>query len=182
MSVSATLKRWTVSELHQLPDDGNKYEVVRGELFVTPSPAPEHETIAALIARALEPYVRRHSLGLVYRPRAVVRARRSEVEPDIAVRPAISRGASWSSAALPILVVEILSPATRRRDQVEKRNFYMSLSIPEYWIVDDEERTVRIVRPDRDDVVADRIVRWRPAGVRRALDIDVGVIFAQALD
>jgi Uma2 family endonuclease len=181
MSMPVTVKRWTISELHRLPDDGNKYEVVRGELFVTPSPTPEHETIAAQLARALEPYVRRHSLGLVYRPRAVIRARRSEVEPDIAVRQPIPRSTSWLAAPLPILVVEILSPATRRRDQVQKRNFYMSLSIPEYWIVDDEERTVRVVRPDRDDVVADRVVRWNPAGVRRALRIDVGTIFAQAL-
>lgn len=112
----------------------------------------------------------------------MIRARSGEVEPDIAVRQPIPRSTSWLTAPLPILVVEILSPATRRRDQVQKRNFYMSLTIPEYWIVNDEERTVRVVRPDRDDVVAHRIVRWRPAGVRGALVIDVGTIFAQALD
>ena len=112
-------KRWTLAELHRLPeDDGNKYEVVRGELFVTPPPTVDHETIAARLARVLDPYVERHGLGLVYRPKAIVRVRpHSEVEPDLMVRqPPVRRGTSWDSAPTPILVVEILSDSTRRRD------------------------------------------------------------------
>ena len=51
----ATTKVWTLEELHSLPDDGNKYELIRGELFVTPAPTNDHETISARLTRLLDP-------------------------------------------------------------------------------------------------------------------------------
>src|SRR5215470_17543781 len=78
MHMAAAIKHWTLDELHRLPDDGNKYELVRGELFVTPAPSVGHETILARLSRALEPYVAQHGLGFVFHPRAVVRAEGSE--------------------------------------------------------------------------------------------------------
>jgi Uma2 family endonuclease len=175
------LKRWTLTELHRLPDDGNKYEVVDGELFVTPAPSESHETIASLLTRILDPYVHEHDLGLVYRPRAVVRVKRSEVEPDLYVRARTRRPTSWAAAPLPILVVEILSPTTRRRDHLEKRRLYVRSGIPEYWIVDEEDRMIRVIRPDRADVVAKAKLVWRPAGVKRGLSVDVRGLFQEAL-
>src|SRR6476646_4325149 len=86
MSMPNTARAWTLAELHRLPDDGNKYELVYGELFVTPAPTEEHETIAASLSRSLVPFVEAQGLGLVYHPRAVVQRRKSEVEPDIMVR------------------------------------------------------------------------------------------------
>jgi Uma2 family endonuclease len=108
---------WTLEELHRLPDDGNKYELVRGELFVTPAPRPAHEEIANALSDILGGYVRREKIGRVFRPRAVVRIEESEVEPDLLVRPGVSAGPmEWEDAPLPVLVVEILSDTTRRRD------------------------------------------------------------------
>ena len=86
MLMATSTKRWTLEEVHSLPDDGNKYELVRGELFVTPPPNDPHETIIARLARVIDPYVEAHGLGYVYRPRAVVRYDGSEVEPDLLVR------------------------------------------------------------------------------------------------
>ncbi|HEY2165322.1 MAG TPA: Uma2 family endonuclease, partial [Gemmatimonadaceae bacterium] len=86
MEMATKLKRWTLDEVHSLPDDGNKYELVRGELFVTPPPSDDHETILARLTGVLSPYVEAHRLGLVYHPRAVMRYRGSEVEPDLMVR------------------------------------------------------------------------------------------------
>ena len=62
MHMATATKRWTLEELHSLPDDGNKYELVRGELFVTPPPTDGHETIAARLTEILAPYVREHRL------------------------------------------------------------------------------------------------------------------------
>jgi len=76
---------WTLEELHRLPDDGNKYELVRGELFVTPAPSLAHERLAVVLSDMLGDYVRRAGIGRVFRPRAVVRFRGSEVEPDVMV-------------------------------------------------------------------------------------------------
>ena len=73
MHMATNLKRWTLEELHRLPDDGNKYELVRGDLFVTPPPNDGHETILARLTAVLTPYVLAQQLGLIYHPRSVLR-------------------------------------------------------------------------------------------------------------
>jgi Uma2 family endonuclease len=81
MHMATRIKRWTLDEVHSLPDDGNKYELIHGELFVTPPPSADHETILSRLTRLLEPYVERQHLGLVYHPRAVVRVRGRKPSP-----------------------------------------------------------------------------------------------------
>jgi Uma2 family endonuclease len=181
MGVAVASKRWTLRELHSLPDDGNKYELIDGELFVTPAPTNDHETVLALLHRALEPYVVANNLGLIYRARAIVRIRRNEVEPDLYVRPRTPRPVrSWTSAPVPILVVEVLSPSTRRRDQLQKRRLYTRTKVPDYWIVDDEDRTITVARPGEQDRVYDRVLTWKPAGSRKAFRLDVAAMFREA--
>src|SRR6476469_5110153 len=110
MHMATQTKRWTLEEVHSLPDDGNKYELVRGELFVTPPPSEDHETILARLNAILTPFVTANRLGMVYRPRAVVRFDGSEVEPDLMVRAERRvRIKDWDDAPAPILVVEVLS-------------------------------------------------------------------------
>lgn len=178
MAMATTRKVWTLEELHSLPDDGNKYELVRGELFVTPPPTDEHETILARLTALLVPFVATHHLGLVYHPRAVVRFEGSEVEPDLMVRqPQSGPPADWDTAPTPILVVEVLSGSTRRRDQKEKRELYIDAGISEYWIVDAERRIIRVVQPGMADRVEhDRFV-WQPRGASSGLDIQLGDVF-----
>ena len=179
----AQTPKWTLRELHRLPDDGNKYELVRGELFVTPAPSREHEELAARLARTLDVYAAKHRLGLVYRPRAIIRIGESEVEPDLMVRPASPGPPSgWEDAPLPWLVVEILSDTTRRRDLREKRALYLDTGIPEYWIVDGEARRVRVVRPNAGDQDYDSSLTWHPAGAAEPLVIDLPRFFRQALE
>ena len=120
----------TIEELYSLPDDGNKYELIRGQLFVTPVPTDGHETIGARLHRLLDPYVAANGLGLIYRPRSVIRVGDdTEVEPDLMVRqPQDDPDASWVGAPIPILVVEIASDSTRRRDRMHKRSIYAEAS------------------------------------------------------
>ena len=178
MRMATVTKQWTLEEVHSLPDDGTKYELVRGELFVTPPPTDPHETIAARLTRLLDPYVEQHGLGFVYRPRAVMRFQGSEVEPDLMVRAArTNAGASWDDAPTPILIVEILSGSTRRRDQVQKRSLYMDAGVADYWMVDPERRVVTVVRPEQDDIVARDEVTWSPAGTPPSLSFSVARVF-----
>jgi Uma2 family endonuclease len=178
MFVATKLKRWTLGELHSLPDDGNKYELIHGELFVTPSPTDDHETISARLSRILDPYVAAHGLGLVYRPRAVMQFKGSEVEPDLMVRQSQgSRKAKWKGAPLPLLIVEILSPSTRRRDRLQKRNFYIEAGVPEYWIVDPDESTITQIRNGRPDHVSSDRLAWSPPGSPEPLNIRVKDVF-----
>ena len=87
----------------------------------------------------------------------------------------------WEELPLPILVVEVLSGATRRRDHLQKRDFYMDAGIPEYWIVDGEHRSIRVVRPSTHDSVVQDVLTWAPEGAREPLVIDVRAYFAEAL-
>ena len=178
MHMATQLTRWTLAELHRLPDDGNKYELVRGELFVTPPPTDAHETVLARLTRILDPFVAANDLGMVYHPRAVIRFDGSEVEPDLMVRRVrTSGGRDWDDAPMPCLVVEVLSGSTRRRDLGEKRQLYLDAGVPEYWVIDLETRTVRVVRPGgHAQSGADRL-EWAPEGAHVSLVIDVPALF-----
>ena len=177
MAVALAAKKWTLEELHSLPDDGNRYELVRGQLFVTPPPAPIHETVLSRLHALLEPYVQRHGLGHIYRPRAVVRRHPGiEVEPDLFVSAAVID--SWDDAPLPILVVEVTSASTHRRDHADKRQLYADLRVPTYWIIDLDARNVRVVRAGHPDATMDAMLSWEPAGATDALAIDVRVLLS----
>ena len=182
MLMALSTRHWTLAELERLPDDGNKYELVDGELFVTPAPSPAHESLAAVLLAIVVPYVQAEKLGRVFTPRAVVRTDESEVEPDLMVRPATpTPPATWTEMPTPLLVVEILSRTARRRDEQQKRVLYRRIGVGEYWMVDRWSRTIRVVRGDADDRVAESVLEWNPEGAGKALRIDVAAYFDEAL-
>ena len=179
MQMATKLKRWTLDEVHRLPDDGNKYELVRGELFVTPPPNDDHETILARLSRILDRYIEENDLGLIYRPRSVVRFKGSEVEPDLMVRrPAPGIKNAWQRAPRPILIVEVFSPTTRRRDRDQKKKLYLEIGIDAYWMVDPEQRVVTIVRRGHPDRSVSDLLTWSPAGTSAPLEITLDELFA----
>ena len=178
MHMATKLKRWTLEELHSLPDDGNKYELIRGGLFLTPAPTDDHETILARLTRLLDRFVEANDLGLVYHPRAVLRFEGSEVEPDLMVRQEVpGLGNAWERAPLPILIVEVLSPTTRRRDQNQKKDFYTDARIPEYWMVDPEQGAITVVRPGQPPMIVRETLLWQPHGTVEPLAIPLARVF-----
>lgn len=177
MHMAVETRHWTIEDLDRLPEDGNAYEVVRGELFVTPPPTDDHETIAARLTRIIDPYVARHDLGYVYRPKAVIQFEDSQVEPDLMVRARGMPRSAWRELPLPILVVEILSPVTHRRDRGPKRQLYDDARIADYWIVDPDARSVTIIRAGSTETRERRQIEWKPAGVSESLLIDVEELF-----
>ena len=179
MPVAPPTDAWTLAMLDALPHDGNKYELVRGELFVTPAPSRMHEFVGARLARMLEPYVVAQGLGYVFRPRAVVRFEGSEVEPDLLVRREDAPHLDWDSAPVPSLVVEILSPTTRRRDRNQKRDLYLDAGVGEYWIVDAESATITVVRRGATDAVVNDVVRWSPSSATGSLELRLSDVFGR---
>ena len=178
MHMAIRARHWTLPQVHRLPDDGNRYELVHGELFVTPPPTDDHETILARLTRILEPYVAEQQLGLVYHPRAVFRFKDSEVEPDLMVRqPSPQKNTPWELAPRPSLIVEVLSDSTRRRDRTQKRELYEEAEIPDYWIIDPEYREITVVHANAEDSVVRDTLVWKPHGVEQPLSISVGVLF-----
>lgn len=179
MPMASETATWTVAQRDRLPDDGNRYEVVDGELFVTPAPSRRHQWIANDLRDALAPYVQEHRLGTALDLTTdVIGGDRTVVVPDVVVYP-VTRDdpdGPWSEMPRPILVAEIRSPTTWRRDTGPKRDLYVALGIPEYWIVDPDERAVTVVRAGRADERVTGTLRWHPAGASQALEIDVATL------
>ncbi len=182
MLMAQATKEWTRGDLARLPDDGNKYEVVLGELFVTPAPRLPHQELIAALGWALMPFVESSHIGRVYQARSVIVFEGSEVEPDLYVRsPTRPPLPTWESAPTPILVVEVLSPATYRRDVGAKRQLYLDAGVPEYWIVDGERRSVLVVRPGAEDHLVTGVLTWSPVGAREGFVLDLPSFFAEVL-
>lgn len=172
MHMALEVHRWTRANLASLPNDGNRYEVLDGKLFVTPLPSPAHQRIALDLMLRLDPYVGRHGLGLVVGPGAVVFGE-NELQPDVVVFPG-SRHApkQWDQLPRPSLVVEVLSMTTRRRDLEDKRRAYQRLGIGDYWIIDPFDRRALCWSPtELDPRIVTGTLEWLPAAAREAFTI-----------
>jgi len=141
----------TVDDLEAMPDDGNRYEVIEGELFVSRSPGLTHQIVSDNIVFLIRDYLRSHSIGIVVSTPGLILSRFSGVIPDIVFFSNPSRDRVVSGERLvsaPDLVIEILSRGVdnSRRDRIAKRRLYAKHGIPEYWIVDCQLRVVEIFR------------------------------------
>jgi Uma2 family endonuclease len=139
----------TYADYAALPNDGNRYELLDGELFVTPSPAPRHQIILANLVRALDGYVQSRRLGMVlFAPLDVIFADTAVAEPDLVYldNTRTSLISQRGIEGAPALLVEVLSPSTARTDRRVKFGLYARYQVPFYWIVDPEARTLEAYR------------------------------------
>ena len=171
---------WTAEMLPALPDDGRHYEIIDGEMYVTPSPTNAHQAIAARLAAALLRFLDPTGIGAVIPDVDVSADERTMVRPDIVVAPFVGGRLperQLDARAL-LLPVEILSPSSLGTDRGAKRRLYMRLSVPEYWIVDVGDRSVERWRPGVEfpEVVRERLV-WRPEAGGPEVNIELGGIF-----
>jgi len=131
--------RYTADYLWETPDDGNRYEVIDGELYVTPPPGWSHQFGLTNLLGLVWNVVRERNLGyVVTAPTGVVLDPESGVEPDMLfiARERAHIISERGVEGAPDLVVEVLSPSTRGRDRGVKMRKYASAGIPHYWIVD----------------------------------------------
>lgn len=181
MQMHAQQTEWTADMARALPEDGKRYEVLDGELFVTPSPALRHQAAVGSIFVRLNAYVRAHSLGLaLISPADIEFSPRRLVQPDVFVAPLTREGQprTWRDIASLVLAVEVLSPSTARADRHRKRLIYQSQRVPEYWIVDLDARVVERWRQDDDrpEIIVDILV-WSPQPDIEPLSIDLSELF-----
>ena len=132
-------RQWTVDDLQDLPDDGQRTEVIDGELFVTPSPSYDHQAAVAILHRRLAEYLDRERVG--YALLVLVDADVLHQDPrlwTVFIVPFVNgrRPRSFDEAKRLLLAAEVLSPSTARQDRVEKRALYREESVAEFWIVD----------------------------------------------
>jgi Uma2 family endonuclease len=138
---------WTYEDYLRLPDDGRRYEVLRGVLYVSPAPSVRHQFAVAELGRLLGNFVAKHELGLLLpAPVDILLPRNlaTPVQPDLVFLPGPRRAGAWGAnfAGVPPLVIEVLSPSSRRVDQKVKLAIYQEAGVLEYWLVDPQERAV----------------------------------------
>jgi Uma2 family endonuclease len=181
MGMPAHRTDWTVAMVNALPDDGKRYEVIDGELLVSPAPSLLHQRAVRLLYDLLKPYVEEvGGLELFFAPAAITFSNRREVQPDLFVLPVIDgkRATRFGDVGRLVLAVEVLSSSTRRHDQQKKRPLYQSENVPEYWIVDPTDWVIERWRPG--DLVGERQTQslvWWPHANRAALEIDIVAYF-----
>ena len=159
---SATAFRLTNADVESMPDDGNRYELIDGELYVSAAPSFLHQTILANIMFAFRDYLRDHPIGRITPGVGVIFDDYDGVIPDLvfATRESMTRTlAAGRFRAAPEIVIEILSPGTSniRRDRHVKLSLYNANGVEECWIVDPENRSVEINRRNEaGDLVLER--------------------------
>ena len=146
----AIVTRLTYDDLESIPEErpGDRHEIIDGELVVTPSPIPVHQIISVNTEYALARLVRESGLGIVLHAPIDIRFTPENVLiPDIIfiAQDRLHIIGPKTIDAAPDLVVEILSPGTRRRDLDTKRALYARFGVQEYWIVDPDARTLTVL-------------------------------------
>jgi Uma2 family endonuclease len=171
---------WTADMVRALPDDGNRYEVVNGELLVTPAPRPWHEVLVARLISAIDAYLRVEPVGIVLGSRADISWGDDVlVQPDVFVVPrGQARTLNWAQFKDLLLVAEVLSPSTERSDRFVKRRRYQEAEVPWYWIVDGDARQVEVWTPEArfPSIERERLV-WQPAGAVIPFTLEVSDLF-----
>jgi Uma2 family endonuclease len=170
------------SDIAAAPNDGNRYELVRGELLVTTSPSPIHQRISTRLWMQLAHYFHERAIGEVFHaPLDVILTKHDVFEPDLLVVSDPNHISKRGIEKPPLLAVEILSPATRKVDRGVKFQRYAELGVRHYWIVDPDGQHLECFRlasgafaplieakgnatlahPDWDGLVIDLAALWR---------------------
>ncbi len=141
----------TIADLETMPEDGNCYELIEGELFVSRAPSIKHQDIVSNIIYAFKKYLVQHPIGKIWPGPGVIFSNINGVIPDLVYlsnesRAEIAKGDRVEGS--PDLIIEILSPGTEneRRDRQVKRQLYSKYQVKEYWIIDPENQTVDVFR------------------------------------
>ena len=186
MAMPAQHSEWTVEMVRALPDDGLRYEVIDGELFVTPAPSVFHQRAVRELLYIVGPYLSENGIGeaLASPADVVVFGPRKFVQPHVFALPLVDGAPvrAWTDVGRLLLAVEVLSSSTRRTDRGPKRKLYQEKAVPEYWIVDLDSRTVERWRPNDD--VAETIATtlpWQPDLEIEPLTIDLEAYFGRVL-
>ena len=147
-----TTLRWTSADLEVLPDDGKRYEIIDGELYVSRQPGYHHQYACTQLSGALVAWSNQTQVGVTLPAPGVIFADDDDVAPDVVwisrERLAVALDHAGHIHTAPELVVEVLSPgsANERRDRDVKLKLYSRRGVNEYWIVDWQQRKIEVYR------------------------------------
>ncbi len=181
--IETTPGEWTYSEYARLPDDGNRYEVIDGEVLVTPASAPHHQKVIARLMVMLIEYIEGRGLGWVFHDVDLLFVTGQFLRPDLVVVPAAGRGGITDRGieVAPALVIEVLSPSSRTIDLVRKPRRYLEFGVPAYWVVDPFEGAIWMWDAQTGPEAPRRetgIAQWSFAGADMAFEVDIARLVA----
>jgi len=183
----ASRTEWTVEMLDALPDDGQRYEIIDGELYVTPAPSDLHQLVVGALYARLRAYMRPSTVGRAFTSPSDVRRgdrRRNRVQPDIFVVRLVdgSRPPYPFDLSDLLLAVEVESPSNPDYDYQTKRELYLGNGVPEYWIVSPVARTLARWRGAVDPgEILTAGLQWHPAGMPEPFGLELPEFFEDAL-
>src|SRR5262249_48589088 len=142
----------TVADLDAMPEDGNRYEIIEGELFLSKAPGVPHQRVFGELFDALRSFLRLHRIGEVIATPGLILSDTDAVMPDLVfiLNERVSEVVTGDRlSAAPDLVVEILSPGpdNLKRDRVAKRQMHGRFGVKEYWILDPGSRIIEVYVP-----------------------------------
>jgi Uma2 family endonuclease len=185
MGMPARRQIWTREEVLALPDDGRRHELVDGELFVSPSLRALHQRAVLVLYDRVKAYTRHHQIGGVMAlPGDLDLGSGHLVQPDLFVGAMVDgrEPVEWREFGIPLLVVEVLSPATARYDRVTKRLLYQRAGVPAYWIVDLDAQIVEVWTPKADrPLIVDTVLTWCPVKSVPPLELSVEGYFRDVM-
>ena len=181
MGMPAT-RHFTVADLAAMPDDGKRYELVQGELLVAPAPGGRHQPIVTRLLLELGRYLEPARLAdqLVTPPADITLSFDTLVQPDLLVADtaAFIRSGSWADVTTLFLVIEVISPSSGRADRETKRQEYQKHGVPQYWIVDGDQRQVEVWIPGATAPVIEHAkLLWRHPALDAECVIDLARLF-----
>ena len=148
MALMQTVRpRVSYSDLASMPEDGRRYEIYDGEVFVVPAPIPFHQVVVLNLEDRLREWTRQHGGIVLVSPIDIVISEYDVVQPDLVFfAPARAHLVKLEAPirAIPDLVVEVLSPSTASTDRGKKLQLFARSGLPEYWLVDPALRSVEI--------------------------------------
>ncbi len=178
MAMAVTLRRFTVDQLNAFPDDGNRYELLDGVLFVTPAPGLAHQIVATRLAAILHAFLEELPGVFVAAPGVVELRPGVRMEPDVLVGRLPRSGSRWANVPDHWLAVEVSGADSRVHDREYKRDAYLEIGVREVWLVDLEARRIDVSGPGGErDTPHPQLLTWRSPGSDRELRIDVGAVF-----
>lgn len=140
--------RVSYSDLERQPEDGRRYEIYDGEVFVVPTPLPLHQRAVGRLLRILDDYVARQGGEVLVSPIDIVFSEYDVIQPDL-VYFSVGRHHlvpdKLPIRSSPDLVVEVLSPSTSDTDRGRKLQTFARFGVPEYWIVDPQAPTLEVL-------------------------------------
>jgi Uma2 family endonuclease len=140
--------QWTFEDWVQLPDDGYRYEVINGVLFMSPPPTPYHQASSNRLATAMTNHADKHDVGVILTaPIAILLPNQPvPVQPDIVFIRQAQKAiiGKQQIVGVPDLIVEILSPSNWLYDRQEKFQLYQEAGVEEYWLVEYRTKTVEL--------------------------------------